>query len=245
MILRQDLTQILSQKGIVFETTQAPEETTLPVLYASYIKWDAWEMAKKLLSGPLEAMPNGYMDQHYTLTVTDTYLLNYESNALHEVPAYLVLPTKEEADLVVRQFVKDKLKLSDDMEFKALQAGPKGLEVTYIQSVDDHFIEGSHIRAVVNDQEVISMSLKWFETSYESGKTTRIIPYSKALYRLMSQLSSPVIPSNPWVIKSVDIGYSLQGNLFETDIQAGETSPYYRFTLEEGPPVLIEALAIE
>ncbi len=135
------------------------------------------------------------------------------------------------------------LDLEEGVYLAEINKDTHSYELTYKQLYDDKFVENSYMRLKVVNQGIQELERKWFDIVRVDKKPVNIIPASKALFYLIDELynEDPNRRSEVY-IRSVKLGYRLETHQFDSPINSGEVSPYWRIKTEGGNEFFIKAL---
>lgn len=152
---------------------------------------------------------------------------------------------RREAIAAVDLWLAQKLNVFTDYHLVNALWSEEGILLYYGQRYQGYFVEGSYMTVVYRDGEVVSLQRRWYDVEEIDGQTIEICSYPMALYRLLDQMLLGATSELKQAFVSVDLGYKLESNAFDTVIESGDGSPYYRFKTAEGKTYLVEALWLQ
>ena len=117
-----------------------------------------------------------------------------------------------------------------------------GYLLNFAQLYNGYFIEGSFMSVQIVDAQIVRFQRRWYEVEEMDSQSLELCPYPMALYRLLDAVLEQKSNSETLTFESVSVGYKLESNVFETTIESGEGSPYFRFKAENGEVFFVEAL---
>lgn len=248
--LESDMVAILKTNHI--DVSQLPNESKgeMPSLYAAYIPYKLNVLADELLQKDYKQSADTFQDSDYELLLKDPYTLSLVwrrpvqlmSNGDGEQSS----KDKEiEADKLVSTWVMNHFGIEKDFQLANTVYTEDGILLNYTQLYDTFFIDGSYMSALVNGDRIIRFERKWFNFEVRSASSIKIAPYAVALYRLMDEVYAVHSTVKFIEMTEVSLGYRLEGSAFNTDIQAGEISPYFKFKATNGQTYMVEALWAE
>lgn len=250
--LEADMTAILAANHIDVSRLQEQSLGEMPSLYAAYNPYQLDVLAEELLQKDYKQSADTFQDSEYELSLKDPYTLSLvwrrPIKTIQNSENGVLLSKEDEeseADKLVSAWVIQHFGIEKDFQLSNTVRTEEGIVLNYTQYYDDFFIDGSYMSALVNGNRMIRFERKWFNFEVRSEPNITIAPYAIALYRLMDQVYAVHKTVNHIEMTEVALGYRLEGNVFNTDIQAGEISPYYKFKATNGQTYLVEALWAE
>lgn len=141
-------------------------------------------------------------------------------------------------------WLREELALIEDFRLLNAIESDEGLILNYGQVYKGYFVEGSFMSLVFHEGKVISLQRRWYDVEEFENQQLGLCPYPMALYRLYDQIMAQD-SLQEMQFESVELGYKLESNAFDTVIESGEGAPYYRFKTSDGKTFLVEALWIQ
>lgn len=144
----------------------------------------------------------------------------------------------------VESWLRNELALIEDFRLLNSIESDDGLILNYGQVYKGYFVEGSFMSLVFHEGRVISLQRRWYDVEELENQQIGLCSYPMALYRLYDQIMTQE-NLQEMQFESVELGYKLESNAFDTVIESGEGAPYYRFKTSDGKTFLVEALWIQ
>ncbi len=187
------------------------------------------------------------LDQYNTLVENQNTLLLTKKMGDAELKSFTVedsLSKQAVADRIEGWFV-DALALERDFTLVNVVETDDGFIYNYGQLFKEYFVDGSYMSVHYSNNEIMRFQRRWYAIEEVDDQTLSICSYPMALYRLLDNILEEGQSKSQLEFTSVNIGYKLESNAFDTTIESGEGSPYFRFRTLNGDTFLVEALWVQ
>jgi len=238
----QDVLTVLKARNIHVAFQEMPETEGIQAVEAAYQTYDLTALAPRFLKGKFELNPGETKARsgQETLEVLEGIRLLYENKGL---PPSVKIPAEEEALDMARKFLAaHDYAVDENTILSSVKIRENDLEVVFGQQASHRQIENGVMRLVVSDQGVRSFERTWLKILKVREMTYDIIPPGRALLKLSELVADEQESGQPTVITAMTLGYKLDTDALNADIQSGDLSPYWRFTTRSGRPYTVKAL---
>lgn len=235
----QDVLSVLKARNILVTFQGMPETEGVQAVEAAYQTYDLPVLAPRFLPADFEMNGEGSeaRSAQASLRILDGIRLLYENE---ELPASAKVPAEEEALAMARKFLASHgFPVDDSTVLSSVRVVGSELEVVFGQQTSHRQIENGVMRLMVSDQGIRSFERKWLRILKVREMTYEIIPPGRALLKLSEEMP---MEEQQVVITAMTLGYKLDTDALNTNIQSGELSPYWRFTTRSGRTYTVKAL---
>lgn len=239
----QDVLAVLKERNIQVAFQEMPQAEGIQAVEAAYETYDLTAVAPRFLKGKFELNPGETQARsgQETLQIQGGISLLYENKGL---PPSVKVPAEEEALDMARKFLAAHYYAVDENTIlNSVRIRENDLEVVFGQQASHRQIENGVMRLVVSDQGVRSFERKWLRILKVREMTYEIIPPGRALMKLSEEIPrEDQLSGQQIIITAMTLGYKLDTDALNTNIQSGDLSPYWRFTTRSGRTYTVKAL---
>ncbi|MDM8534877.1 hypothetical protein QUF55_09285, partial [Clostridiaceae bacterium HSG29] len=233
--LSDELIKILEAKGILFEKKDYEFPNDLKRIYVDYNEYNKESIARRFLGNSYMKSNEVYLNKDYYFDITEdnTLTFNKRGVSLGENKT-----TIDESIFIANEFIESVGFLEDSVKLVESKLINDYIVLNYRKVVDNRFIEKSYMTLEIFNDRIVNFERKWLNHNVVDTGKNNIISFENALYKFESKLKG----KTDIVVKDIELGYVLENDIFIQNIQSGEAFPYYKFYLDNGNEIYIEAI---
>lgn len=233
--LNRELISILEENGVYFEKKEYNFPKSLGKLFVNYYEYNEENTARKFLGNNFMKNNKIYLNKDYYLEIDDNNILTFTKRGISLGEN---TTTIDGSIIIGKTFLESVDLLDDSVELVDAEIRDDYIVLNYRKVIGDKFVEKSYMEMEIFNGKIISFKRKWLNHDIDVLEKNSIISFERALYKLDSKLKA----SENIVIENVELGYVLGNDIFIQNIQSGEAFPYYKFYLNDGREIYIEAI---
>jgi len=233
--LSDELMKVLETKGILFEKKDYEFPNNLKRIYVDYNEYNKESVARRFLGNSYMKSNEVYLNKDYYFDITEDNTLTFTKRG---VSLGENKTTIDNSILIANEFIESVGFLNDSVKLVGSKFVNDNIVLSYRKVVDDRFIEKSYMTIEIFNDQIVNFERKWLSHNIVDTGKNNIISFENALYKFESKLKG----KTDIVVKNVELGYVLENDIFIQNIQSGEAFPYYKFYLDNGDEIYIEAI---
>jgi len=233
--LSDELMEILEAKGILFEKKDYEFPVKLKKAYVDYYEYNKESTARKFLGNSFMKSNEIYLNKDYYFDIDEDNTLTFSKRG---VSLGENKTTIDESILIANKFIESVGFFDDSVKITDAKFVNDYIVINYRKMINDRFIEKSYMEVEVFNEEIVKFRRKWLNHNIVDTGENNIILFENALYKFENRLRG----KTEIIVSNIELGYVLKNDIFIQNIQSGEAFPYYKFYLDNGTEVYIEAL---